>query len=350
MASKPKTSLQAALAEIEKKHGSGSVFTLGDISMITERVPSGNLSLDLALGGGWSKGSVCELYGASGGGKTALAMSLISQAQQADGECAFLDVEGGLNQEFAARCGVDIDRLHVELPYYGEQVFESAEIMVESGAFAVIVVDSIAAMAPLSEISGDFTDQHIGGQARMMGHGLRKLNATMNKTRSKTIVMFINQIRGLINGGGPFAPKTTTSGGRATPFFASTRCEVSRIGAVKRGTGTTAEILGHEVRVKIKKNRADRPDAEAFFDILYGTGPDAGISNASSIVKLGKKLGIMAADKQGWHTNTLTGEKLAHGYLATISYLNEHPEEASALTAAITEAYDPSVAPAEDDE
>lgn len=340
------TTLQSALKELEDQFGSSSIFTIGDDRMAPDYLSSGSYALDLALGGGWSRGTIVELYGVPGGGKSGLAMSTVAQAQKEGGECFLLDVERAMNQEFATRCGVDLDKVHMSRPTFGEETFQYIEKLLRSEAFSVIVIDSIAAMTPLAEFKGDYTDATIGAHARMMGQGLRKLGSVMSETSSKTVVIFINQMRANIGGYGN-QPQSTTTGGKAVPFFANTRCDVRKTTAVKRGSAENAEVIGHSVEVKIVKNRQGSPNKVAGFDIIYGDTPISGLSNESSVIDLGKKFGFIE-DKSGWHTNTLTGEKFAHGRLKAIEKLRQDPAQMNALKAAITAEFKPIVGASEE--
>lgn len=313
----PTTPLDAARAAIEDDFGSGSVYMLGDDpSMDVERVPSGMYALDVALGGGYARGSLVELYGPPGSGKSSLAMTLISQVQSAGGNCVYVDAEHGMNKDLAIKCGVDINSLLFSQPSSGEEALEIVQRMVKIEGIDVIVVDSVAALTPRAEIAGEIGDSHVGLQARMMSQALRMITAAMNDTKSRAIVVFINQIREKI-GGISFGPSTTTSGGRSLPFYASLRCEVIKMKQLKKGE----DVIGHEVKVKVVKNRFAPPMKVAEFDIFY----DLGISNGSGVLKLAEKAGLVV--KNGaWYTDALTGEKLGNGYPAAVAHLEEYPE------------------------
>lgn len=317
-----KNSLDAVRAAIEKDFGSGTLFMLGDSpDMNVERIPSGNFALDLALGGGFAKSSIVELYGPPGSGKSSLAMLLTAQAQAEGKACAFIDAEHGMNKDLAVKCGVDVDSLLFNQPSYGEQALEITDRLIKQPEIGVVVIDSVAALVPRAELEGDFGDAHVGLQARMMSQGLRKLSSTMNSTKTKTIVVFINQLREKI-GGMSFGPSTTTSGGRSMPYYASIRCEVIRTGDLKRND----EVVGHEIKIKVQKNRFAPAKQEALLSMLYNSG----ISDESGVVKLAEKLGILV--KSGsWYADTESGEKLGNGYFATLSYLSENPEHLESI-------------------
>lgn len=305
-------------ASIDKDFGSGTLFMLGDDpSMAVERISSGNFALDLALGGGYPKGSILELFGPPGSGKSSLALMLTAQAQKLGLNAGYVDAEHAMNLDMAEACGVDVNELLFTQPSSGEQGLEITERLIEVPSMGVVVVDSVAALVPRAEIEGDFGDSHVGLQARLMSQGLRKLSATMNKTRTPTIIVFINQIREKI-GGMSFGPSTTTSGGRSLPFYASTRCEVVRTKNITRGD----EVAGHEIKVKVIKNRYARPFRTAEFSMLY----DQGISNESGVLKLAEKHGLVAKGGGGWYADTATGEKLGQGQFSVLDFLAEHPD------------------------
>ena len=259
--------LELAMKQIRKDFGDGSIMKLGDNqNMNVEVISTGSINLDAALGqGGVPRGRIVEIYGAESSGKTTIALHLAAEAQKEGGIVAFIDAEHALDPVYAKALGVDIDELLISQPDYGEQAMEIADMLVRSGAVDLIVVDSVAALVPKTEIDGEMSDQQMGLQARLMSKALRKLTATLNK--SKTTMIFINQIRDKIGGFG-FGPQTTTTGGKALKFYASVRMEVKRVGQVKQGD----EVIGNETLVKITKNKIAPPFKEASFQIMYGKG------------------------------------------------------------------------------
>ena len=259
--------LELAMKQIRKDFGDGSIMKLGDNqNMNVEVISTGSINLDAALGqGGVPRGRIVEIYGAESSGKTTIALHIAAEAQKEGGIVAFIDAEHALDPVYAKALGVDIDELLISQPDYGEQAMEIADMLVRSGAVDLIVVDSVAALVPKTEIEGEMSDQQMGLQARLMSKALRKLTATLNK--SKTTMIFINQIRDKIGGFG-FGPQTTTTGGKALKFYASVRMEVKRVGQVKQGD----EVIGNETLVKITKNKIAPPFKEASFQIMYGKG------------------------------------------------------------------------------
>ncbi|WP_288304679.1 recombinase RecA [uncultured Fusobacterium sp.] len=270
-------SLRQAMAKITKDFGEGSIMKLGEnLDMEVEVIPTGSINLDMALGvGGVPKGRVVEVYGAESSGKTTIALHIAAEAQKMGGIVAFIDAEHALDPEYAKALGVDIDELLISQPDYGEQALEIADMLVRSGAVDLIVVDSVAALVPKAEIDGEMSDQQMGLQARLMSKALRKLTATLNK--SKTTMIFINQIREKIGGFG-FGPQTTTTGGKALKFYSSVRMEVKRVKSIKQGE----DVIGNETVVKITKNKVAPPFKEASFQIMYGKG----ITRAGEVLDL----------------------------------------------------------------
>jgi recombination protein RecA len=315
--------LAAALSQIEKQFGKGSVMRMGDHDVVRDIqvVSTGSLGLDIALGvGGLPRGRVVEIYGPESSGKTTLTLQVIAEMQKMGGTAAFIDAEHALDPAYAQKLGVDVDNLLVSQPDTGEQALEIADMLVRSGSVDVVVIDSVAALTPKAEIEGEMGDSHMGLQARLMSQALRKLTANIKRTN--TLVIFINQIRMKI--GVMFGNPETTTGGNALKFYASVRLDIRRIGAIKKGD----EIIGNETKVKVVKNKVSPPFKEAFFDILYGQG----ISHEGEIIELGVTHKFI--DKSGaWYA--YNGEKIGQGKDNAREYLKEHPEIAQEIEAKI---------------
>ncbi len=318
--------LQAALSQIEKQFGKGSIMRLGaqEIARDMQVVSTGSLGLDVALGiGGLPRGRVAEIYGPESSGKTTLALSVIAEMQKLDGTAAFIDAEHALDPKYAANLGVNIDELLISQPDNGEQALEITDMLVRSSSVDVVVIDSVAALTPKAEIEGEMGDPQMGLQARLMSQALRKLTA--NIKRSNTMVIFINQIRMKI--GVMFGNPETTTGGNALKFYASVRIDIRRIGAIKRGD----EVVGNETRAKVVKNKVAPPFRQAEFDILYGKG----ISREGEIIDLG--VAHKLVDKAGaWYS--YKGERIGQGKDNVREYLREHTEMAREIENRVREA------------
>ena len=317
--------LEMALSQIEKQYGKGSVMKMGEkTSMDVETIPTGALSLDIALGvGGLPRGRVVEIFGPESSGKSTLAMHVVAEAQRNGGICAYVDAEHAMDPAYAARIGVDVDELLISQPDTGEQALEIADMLVRSGALDVVVIDSVAALTPRAEIEGEMGDSHVGLQARLMSQALRKLTANLNK--SKTICIFINQLREKI--GVMFGSPETTPGGRALKFYSSVRLDIRRIESIKDGV----EVVGNRTRVKVVKNKMAAPFRQAEFDIMYGRG----ISREGTALDLAVDLGIVK--KSGaWYT--YEGEQLGQGRENAKTFLTENPEVMVEVSERILEA------------
>ena len=306
--------LEQVLTQIEKQYGKGAIMKLGDDvkDMAIEVIPTGCLSLDIALGtGGVPRGRIIEIYGPESSGKTTVALHIIAQTQKQGGIAAFIDAEHALDPSYAANLGVDLDNLYVSQPDTGEQALDITDSLVRSGAVDLIVIDSVAALTPKAEIEGDMGDSHVGLQARLMSQALRKLTAITNK--SKTCVVFINQLREKV--GVMFGNPETTPGGKALKFYASVRLDIRKADALKDADG----VIGNKTKAKVVKNKLAPPFKTAEFDIIYGKG----ISQAGCILDLGVEKGII--DKSGsWFI--YNGEKFANGKEKARDYVNNNPE------------------------
>lgn len=320
-----KKALAAALSQIERQFGKGSVMRMGDDSAMPdiEEISTGSLSLDIALGiGGLPKGRIVEIYGPESSGKTTLTLQVIAECQKKGGTAAFIDAEHALDPNYARRLNVKVDDLLISQPDTGEQALEIADMLVRSGSVDIIVVDSVAALTPKAEIEGEMGDSHMGLQARLMSQALRKLTA--NIKRSNTLVIFINQIRMKI--GVMFGNPETTTGGNALKFYASVRLDIRRIGNVKEGD----EIIGSETRVKVVKNKVAPPFKQAEFDILYNEG----ISRESEIINLGVQLGLI--DKSGaWFS--YNGQRIGQGKENSRQFLKENTSMSKEIEGKIRE-------------
>nr|WP_034908282.1 recombinase RecA [[Eubacterium] cellulosolvens] len=319
--------LDVALSQIEKQFGKGTVMKLGDqgTGMNVEAIPTGSLSLDIALGvGGIPRGRIVEIYGPESSGKTTVALHMVSEVQKRGGIAGFIDAEHALDPVYAKNIGVDIDNLYISQPDSGEQALEITETMVRSGAVDIIIVDSVAALVPKAEIDGEMGDSHVGLQARMMSQACRKLTAAISKTNC--VVVFINQLREKV--GVMFGNPETTTGGRALKFYASVRLDVRRVEALKQG----GDIVGNHTRVKIVKNKVAPPFKQAEFDIMFGKG----ISREGDILDLAANLGVV--QKSGaWYA--YLGEKIGQGRENAKQYLSENVDTMNEIETKVREAY-----------
>ena len=319
--------LSAAIAQIEKQYGKGAVMKLGDsgTSMNVETIPTGCLSLDIALGlGGIPKGRVIEIYGPESSGKTTVTLHMVAEVQKRGGIAGFIDAEHALDPVYAANIGVDIDNLYISQPDSGEQALEITETMVRSGAIDIVVVDSVAALVPKAEIDGDMGDSHVGLQARLMSQALRKLTSAIS--RSNCSVVFINQLREKV--GVMYGNPETTTGGRALKFYSSVRMDVRKIEAIKQN----GEIIGNRTRIKVVKNKIAPPFREAEFDIMFGKG----ISYTGDVLDIAAKDDIV--NKSGaWYN--YKGNKIGQGRENAKRYLESHPEVLAEIDAQVREAH-----------
>ncbi len=323
--------LDAALGQIEKQFGKGSIMRMGDnVSMNIESIPTGALSLDLALGiGGLPRGRIVEVYGPESSGKSTLAMHVVAEAQRNGGICAYIDAEHAMDPVYARAIGVNVDDLLISQPDTGEQALEIADMLIRSGALDVLVIDSVAALTPRAEIEGEMGDTHVGLQARLMSQALRKLTGTLSK--SSTIAIFINQLREKI--GVMWGSPEVTPGGRALKFYSSIRLDIRRIEAIKDGT----EVIGNRTRVKVAKNKCSAPFKQAEFDIMYGKG----ISREGSLLDVALDLGFV---KKSGAWFTYEGEQLGQGRENVKTFLSENPQ----LMAEIDDRVRDRLAPKED--
>ena len=319
--------LDLAVSQIEKQFGKGSIMKLGDEALIKDipTISTGSLSLDLALGiGGLPRGRIVEIYGPEASGKTTLALQVVAEAQKEGGACAYIDAEHALDMGYARKLGVKAEDLLVSQPDNGEQALEITDTLVRSGAIDVIVVDSVAALTPRAEIEGEMGEPQMGLQARLMSQALRKLVGTIS--RSRTLVIFINQVRMKI--GVMFGNPETTTGGNALKFYASVRLDIRRTGSVKQGE----EVVGNRTKVKVVKNKVAPPFKEAEFDILYGSG----VSKEGELVDIGAEQGII--EKSGaWYS--FSGERIGQGRENAKEYLKEHPEISREVEARVREKF-----------
>lgn len=320
-----KKALAAALGQIEKQFGKGTIMRMGDdsVSRDIDVISTGSLGLDLALGiGGLPRGRVCEIYGPESSGKTTMTLQVIAECQKAGGTAAFVDAEHALDPVYARKLGVDVDELLISQPDTGDQALEIVDMLVRSSAVDIIVIDSVAALTPKAEIEGDMGDSHVGLQARLMSQALRKL--TGNIKRTNTLVIFINQIRMKI--GVMFGSPETTTGGNALKFYCSVRLDIRRIGAIKRGD----EIVGNETRVKVVKNKMAPPFRQTEFEILYGEG----VSREGELIDLGVQNGLV--DKAGaWYS--YNGDRIGQGKDKVRMHLIENPEIANEIDVKLRE-------------
>ena len=319
--------LNNAVAAIEKNYGKGSIMKLGDSSanIDIEAIPTGSISLDVALGvGGVPRGRIIEIYGPESSGKTTVALHMIAEAQKRNGIAGFIDAEHALDPQYAKKIGVDIDNLYISQPDNGEQALEIAETMIRSGALDIVIVDSVAALVPKAEIEGDMDDQQVGLHARLMSKAMRKLTGVIN--RSNCAVVFINQLREKV--GIMFGNPDVTTGGRALKFYASVRMDVRRVEAIKQG----GEIIGNHTKVKVVKNKVAPPFKEAEFDIMFGQG----ISREGDLIDLAVK--VDAVQKSGaWYA--YKGEKIGQGRENAKTFLREHPEIMAEVEVQVREYY-----------
>ena len=321
------TSLDDVMAAANKVQGAGTIMMVGDCDLEVERIPCGVLSVDLPLGGGFPRGKISELYGAEASGKTSLSARLAANVQGLGLKVLYVDAENAMNLDMLRSAGVNLGTLAISQPGSGEQALEVVDLAVQADDVGLIVVDSVSALTPAAEIAGDMGDSHMALQARMMSQGMRKINSTMIAHNSQAIVVFINQIRATIGGFGG----NVTSGGRALKFYSTVRLEVTRTGQIK---AAGEDPHGHEVKIKVTKNRTAPPLRTGTFDMLY----DRGISNGSAILDLGTKVGTIT-QSGAWYVDATTGEKIGNGRKKSIDAIEDNAELEQSLSEAITIAY-----------
>lgn len=325
------TTLDAYLAKAEKEHGSsGGFFRVGASTETEERLPTGIYGLDLALGGGFTRGKLVSLSGATGGGKSSLTMMITAQAQRLGGKVVFIDLEGGYNEQWAEDYGVDQDELIQIYPASAEEALEALRDLVQTDA-SVVILDSVAGLVPEAVSSGDMGDEHVARLPRLLSRGIPQVIEACAPTCTPILV---NQLREKVGMTG-YGPSTTRPGGRAVPFFESFHCEITRVKNIQ-ASSSDATVIGHTTKVRIPKNRFGIPFREVLMDCYYKTGFD----NSSTTLNLAVEYGFIDAAKTGWHTNLLTGEKFARSRLKAISWLNQNPEDRQLLEEKITEAYE----------
>lgn len=323
------STLDSYLSDIEKKHGSSGFFRVGATTESDERLPTGVYGLDLALGGGLTRGKMVSLSGSTGGGKSSLSVMITAQAQRMGGKVVYIDLERAFNEDWARGYGVNLDELVRLYPESAEEALQILKDLVQTEA-SVVILDSVAGLTPEAVSQGDMGDEHVARLPRLLS---RAIPQVIEATRPTCTPILINQLREKVGGFNAFGPSTTRPGGRSVPFFESFHCELTRTGPVKTSDG---QIIGHVSKVKIPKNRFGVPFREVLMECYYLNGFD----NSSTVVNLGVEFGFIDAAKTGWHTNTITGEKFARSRLRAISWLNQHPEDRKQLEEAIATAYE----------
>lgn len=310
-----KKSLNEIAKQINSDHGENALIQLGDMELDAPRIPTGILAVDSILGGGLPKGKIAVIFGKEGSGKSSLATMFAGQAQR-EGKVVYIDLENSFDPNKAMNSNVDLSELFISQPRSAEETLEVIEACLGANDVSAIIVDSVAAMATEAQIAGDYSDQHVAGLARVLSLGMNKINQYMIENRKETVLLFVNQVRDIIGGMGGFGPTTTTPGGKALKFYASTIMEAARIGNVKKGE----EIVGQTTQITVKKSRFSAPFQKASYDILF----DSGISNESTVVDLAARSGRLEKNK-GWYTDTRTGEKF-NGKSNLLEALNQNPE------------------------